>query len=344
MLKIQNFSILTVLFLGACFSKKQYTIPEMPIGWEIFDTSTDVSIRGLSPITEEIVWASGSQGTWLRTLDGGKTWQSGVIDGLDSVDFRDIEGLDAKTAIAVSAGQPAVIYKTLDGGQTWTKKYQGPGTAFLDGLSINHSHVYAVGDVVDGRWMVLESRDFGETWAWMELAPDGPDGGGSFAASGSTIIAEGDNIWFVAAGTHSKVYWSNNAGFHWESFNIPMLQGTDSQGAFSIDKIDQSTLVGVGGDFSQPDLATGNAMISIDSGRTWSLPKGNSPSGYRSGVLYFPRYHWLVAVGPNGSDFSKDVGENWTRFSDEGFHAVKMDHTKASVWASGSNGRIARLK
>ncbi|MCF1749826.1 WD40/YVTN/BNR-like repeat-containing protein [Mariniradius sediminis] len=337
------FYILSIFLLGACFSKANKDFPESPTTWEIFETGTDISIRGLSPITEQIVWASGSKGTWLRTLDGGNTWESGIIDGLDSVDFRDIEGLDAKTAIVVAAGQPAVIYKTNDGGQTWERKYEGPANAFLDGISVNQSHIYAIGDVVDGRWMVLESRDQGETWTWLELSPDGPDGGGSFAASGSTILADGDYIWFAAAGTNSKIYWSNNKGFHWEKFEVPMLQAEDSQGIFSLERIDQSTLVAVGGDFAKPDLSENNAMISLDSGKTWNLSKGNFPTGYRSGVAYFPRYNWLIAVGPNGSDFSKNVGENWERFSDEGFHAVKLDHTKTSVWASGANGRIARL-
>jgi photosystem II stability/assembly factor-like uncharacterized protein len=335
--------IFLIFLLSACFSKTKIEVPESPGDWEIFKTGTDISIRGLSPITEQIVWASGSKGTWLRTLDGGETWESGIIDGLDSVDFRDIEGLDAKTAIVVAAGQPAVIYKTNDGGQTWARKYEGPANAFLDGLSVNQSHIYAIGDVVDGRWMVLESRDQGETWTWLELSPDGPDGGGSFAASGSTILADGDYIWFAAAGTNSKIYWSNNKGFHWEKFEVPMLQAEDSQGIFSLERIDQSTLVAVGGDFAKPDLSENNAMISLDSGKTWNLSKGNFPTGYRSGVAYFPRYNWLIAVGPNGSDFSKNVGENWERFSDEGFHAVKLDHTKTSVWASGANGRIARL-
>lgn len=339
-----GFYLLPIFLLGACFSKSNEEIPDAPTSWEIFDTGTDVSIRGLSPVTHEIVWASGSKGTWLRTLDGGKTWESGVVDGLDSVDFRDIEGLDVKTAVAVAAGQPAVIYKTTDGGKSWIPKYQGPENAFLDGLSRNHSNIYAIGDVVNGKWMVLESKDEGDTWIWMELSPEGPAGGGSFAASGSTIISAGDNIWFAAAGTNSKVYWSNNLGFHWEKFDVPMLKETDSQGIFSLERIDQSTMVAVGGDYANPDLSKGNAMISLDSGKTWNLSNGDLPSGYRSGVVYFPRYHWLIAVGPNGSDFSKDVGENWSRFSNEGFHAVKLDHTKSSVWASGNNGRIARLK
>jgi hypothetical protein len=107
---------------------KKVVIPEKPLGWQKIETPTTASLRGLSPLTEQIAWASGSGGTWLRTLDGGETWESGIIDGLDSVDFRDIEGIDANTAIAMASGQPAVIYKTIDGGKTWTEKISGTRT------------------------------------------------------------------------------------------------------------------------------------------------------------------------------------------------------------------------
>ncbi len=112
---------LVILLLGAvgvfgCETVEKRIVIDSPKGWEILKTPTKASLRGLSPVTTEIAWASGSGGVWMRTVDSGKTWTSGIIDGLDSVDFRDIEAFDASTAIAMSSGQPAVIYKTTDGG------------------------------------------------------------------------------------------------------------------------------------------------------------------------------------------------------------------------------------
>jgi len=332
-----------LLLLGSCGKSKKTIIPEKPLGWKKIETPTKASLRGLSPVTEQIVWASGSGGTWLRTLDGGETWESGIIDGLDSVDFRDIEAFDANTAIAMASGQPAVIYKTKDGGKTWEKKYQGPEEAFLDGMAFYNNMGYAIGDVVDGKWMVLESKNQGENWQWMELSPPGPIGGGSFAASGSGILADADNIWFVSAGKDSKIYHSNNNGFHWENYITPVPQEEDSEGIFSFVRIDAEGMVAVGGDFSKPDLTGKNSAMSLDKGKSWTLTTGNPLSGYKSGVEFFSRFGWLIAVGPNGSDFSANRAEDWEKFSDEGFHAVKMDHTTTSVWASGANGTVARL-
>jgi photosystem II stability/assembly factor-like uncharacterized protein len=342
MKRILSILVITVLLLS-CGKSKKVVIPDKPTGWQKMETPTKASLRGLSPITEQIVWASGSGGTWLRTLDGGETWESGIIDGLDSVDFRDIEGIDANTAIAMASGQPAVIYKTTDGGKTWIKKYEGPKEAFLDGMTFVKNNGYAIGDVVEEKWMVLETKDMGETWKWMESSPPGPIGGGSFAASGSGILADEDNIWFASAGKDSKIYHSADNGFHWEKYSTPILKNEDSQGIFSVVRIDVDGLLAVGGDFTQADSSSNNSIVSVDKGKTWSLTTGKLPSGYRSGVAFFSRFGWLVTVGPNGSDFSTNRGNDWERFSEDGFHAVKVDRTTTSVWTSGSNGTVARL-
>ena len=342
MKKSQIIFCIAILIAG-CSENKRPKYPEKPLGWEQLITPTKSSLRGLSPLTEKIIWASGSNGTWLRTLDGGLTWDYGIVDGLDSVDFRDIEAIDANTAIVISAGQPAVIYKTNDGGKNWEKKFQGTESDFYDGMAFHKKRGYVIGDVVDGKWILIETKDEGENWSLLELSPSGPQGGGSFAASGSSILVDNDNIWFASAGKNSKIYHSRDNGYTWEVYFAPIIQQEDSHGIFSMTKLGGGIIVAVGGDFQTINENGKNLVISSDQGQTWRSGSGTPPSGYRSGVQYFPRFHWLVTVGPNGTDFSKDGGDNWEKFSNEGFHAVKLDKTSSSLWASGSDGRIARL-
>ena len=57
-----------------------------------------------------------SNGTILKTIDGGTTWttlSSGTTNDLNSVYFT-----DANTGYAV--GDTGTILKTIDGGTTWT--------------------------------------------------------------------------------------------------------------------------------------------------------------------------------------------------------------------------------
>ncbi len=337
-------NIISSFLLSSCQAPKAHEI-KAPLGWEILDTPTKSSIRGLSPLTEDIAWATGSNGLWMLTVDGGKTWEHGVIDRLDTVDFRDIEAFNAKTAVAVSAGQPAVIYRTNNGGKTWKKTYEGPNEAFLDGLSFEDKKKgFAYGDPVDGKLMVLQTLNGGKSWIALSTTPELAKGEAGFAASGSGILTKNNNIWIASGGTQSQVYYSENAGVDWKSFSVPILQGEASQGIFSMTFVKEGSIVAVGGDYKNPDSNNKNIALSIDHGNTWKLPKGKGPSGYRSGVAYFPKEGWLIAVGTNGSDYSTDGGNNWTKFSDQGPHAIKLSKNEGTLWVSGADGMIGKIK
>lgn len=338
--------ILLALSLGmALFSCKQEPIiPKRPTGWEIMSTPVDASLRGLSAITSEIAWASGSGGTWLRTIDAGKTWDHGVIAGLDTVDFRSIHGFDALTAIAVSAGQPAVIYKTTDGGETWILKHQESELAFLDGISFaDENRGYVFGDPVDGKWMILQTFNQGESWYSVSNLPNAKEGEAGFAASASSFLAEGTNLWLGSGGKEANLYRSNNQGETWEIFASPLLQGEASQGIFSVASVGNGEIYCVGGDYTLLDSTRNNAGLFLSEKQEWAKIQ-KSPTGYRSGVIYFPRFQWVLSVGPGGSDFSSDGGVNWENFSKDGFHSIRLGHAEESIWASGSGGKIGQLK
>lgn len=87
-------------------------------------------LRGVSAVSNLVAWASGSNGTFLRTTDGGLNWTVGTVPDASALDFRDIEA-DARTAyLLATAGK---IYKTTDGGEHWSLQYDNtsPGV-FLD--------------------------------------------------------------------------------------------------------------------------------------------------------------------------------------------------------------------
>lgn len=339
-------SLLYILSLGILFSCKTEEVktPESPLGWEIFESPVKASLRGLSPVTEEIAWATGSGGTWLRTIDGGKTWDYGVIDGLDSVDFRSIHAFDAVQAVAVSAGQPSVIYKTIDGGKTWSLKHQEIEEAFLDGITFSSpDQGFVFGDPVEGKWMILQTANQGESWYPVSNLPEAQNGEAAFAASASSLVADGNALYLGSGGTEANLHYSPDLGESWMKWKSPLVQGESTKGIFSVTSLGNGGVFLVGGDYVNMDDTVSNAASFNISNNEWDLP-ASAPKGYRSGVVYFPKLHWLIAVGPTGSDFSNDGGNSWKNFSPEGFHAVKLGHTDAAIWASGADGKIARLK
>ncbi len=78
------------------------------------DSGVKVRLRGISAVTPDIAWASGREGTVLHTTDGGKHWQAIKVPDAQDLDFRDVEGFDANTAVVLSIGpgEASRIYRT----------------------------------------------------------------------------------------------------------------------------------------------------------------------------------------------------------------------------------------
>lgn len=309
--------------------------------WKEFQTNGKASLRGLSPVSALVCWASGSKGTWLKTLDGGSTWEEGTIAGLDTVDFRSIHAFDAKTAVVASAGQPAVIYRTEDGGASWTKVHQEGGEDFFDAISfVDKKRGYVVGDPVGGKWMVLETLDGGRSWHTLASLPDALEGEAAFAASSSSMVTEKKNLFLATGGSASRLHTYSFSDKSWSVADLAgIAQKASAKGVFAMTRANGRLML-VGGDYTLLEDREGNSLI-------WENGKGRIPGtvpfGYRSGLAFTKKKNLLIAVGPAGSDASYDAGDTWVNFSKTGFHAVKTSSDGKAIWASGSQGRLGLL-
>src|SRR5437868_4902628 len=68
------------------------------------NSGTTQLLIAVSPVNSRVVWASGAGGTFVRTLDGGKTWTAGVVPGAEALQFRDVQGVSDKVAYLQSIG------------------------------------------------------------------------------------------------------------------------------------------------------------------------------------------------------------------------------------------------
>ena len=106
--------------------------------WQKQTIETDAGFRGLSVVSENVIWASGTGGTVIRTTDGGKNWSVIKVPEAEKLDFRDIEAFDANTAyiLSIGNGESSRIYKTIDGGKTWKLQFKNTNEkAFFDALA-----------------------------------------------------------------------------------------------------------------------------------------------------------------------------------------------------------------
>jgi photosystem II stability/assembly factor-like uncharacterized protein len=169
-------------------------------------------------------------------------------------------------------------------------------------------------------------------------------GEAAFAASGTGIVVQGrDKVWFGTGGASvARVFHSADRGRTWTVTSTPMPAG-NSAGIFSIAFTDERNGVAVGGDYLKPADARNNLLITRDGGRTWAVPGGTPPAGYRSAVAFLPGTRALIAVGTSGSDYSTDGGVNWIRIDSLAYNSVAFGRGPSAGWAVGPRGRIGRF-
>ena len=122
--------------------------------FDIEESHTTASLRGIHTVGTGVAWASGTNGTVLRTEDAGNLWQTCTIPpGAEKLDFRGIQAFDANTAIVMSSGtgDQSRLYKTTDGCQTWKLLFTNPDKeGFWDALLFNGAAQPGPGDLRGG--------------------------------------------------------------------------------------------------------------------------------------------------------------------------------------------------
>jgi len=313
--------------------------------WVKQSVNTTASLRGLSVVNEKVVWASGTGGTVIRTVDGGKKWDVVTVPGAEKLDFRDIEAFDANTAyiLSIGNGDASRIYKTSDGGKTWKLQFRNENPkAFFDAIACwDRTNCIAMSDPVDGHYLLISTTNGGATWKPIvsNKMPAAKDGEAAFAASGTCLITQGKtNAFLVSGGTDARVFRSIDRGMTWTVADTPMVKGTAGSGIFSIAMRTAVTGTLVGGDYEKPNERNANLAFTGDGGKTWY--KGEGLGGYRSAVADIGA-KWTIAVGTNGSDISYDSGATWKQIDKLSYNAVQAKG-KDAIWTVGEKGMVAK--
>lgn len=308
--------------------------------WEAGDSGTKASLRGVHNAGGGVAWASGSGGVVLRSEDDGYVWQQCAVppDG-ERLDFRGVWAWDANHALALSSGPgPASkLYETTDGCAHWQLVFTNPdATGFWDAIAFrDEQHGMLLGDPVNGQFVIYTTSDGGRHWARDESAGLAANPNeGAFAASNSSLALSrsGKDAYFGTAGPRVFHFHAGS----WTASKLASSPTAESTGIFSLQFRDAQHGVAVGGDYKRPKGRENAAWWSADGGANWQAA-ANPPGGYRSAVEWDQNSQFWIAVGTNGSDFSKDNGKTWAAFDTAPWNALSLP------WAVGPDGRIAML-
>jgi hypothetical protein len=335
--------------------------------WQIERSRTTAGLRGIHAVSANIAWASGTNGTVLRTLDGGQHWQAcSVPTGANRLDFRSVWAWDGDHAMVMSSGpgSESRLYSTHDGCRTWILVFANPDAGgFWDGLQFDGTRFGVIlGDPVQGSFTMFVTYDGGGQWTRQVnpcLRTMDPKQG-AFAASNQslTIVPIEDansspgtsvnhRIWFGTSG--GWLYGFELAPLEMISYTngnsaangcahvlaLPLASKGSAGGIFALAFHGKVDGVAVGGDYSQPRNGTNSAASTTDDIH-WRLAL-HPPAGYRSAVAWNVTDGSWIAAGPTGSDISWDNGSTWRPLDHGDWNALSLP------FAVGPDGRIARL-
>jgi photosystem II stability/assembly factor-like uncharacterized protein len=297
----------TLLFFLAVMNAHAQSGPQVQL------SHTAESLRGVSAVSRQIAWASGTHGTYLRTIDAGHTWTPAQLPGAEALDFRAVVAFSAVEAFLMSAGpgDQSRIYHTVDAGQHWQLQFTNSNPkGFFDSMAFwDATHGIVLGDPVPDETGELKFELFlttdGQTWTPIprsQLPPAEP-GEAAFAASNSCLA-------ILRATAQSPMQpWKSGA-------SAPRQLGKN-EGASAPGSNDPNIWFATGGRvarvFHSPDL-----------GRTWQvfdtpITHGPDSAGIFS-VAFRDATHGVIVGGdykhPNQDGdnlaFTSDGSKTWT--------------------------------
>lgn len=231
-------------------------------------------------------WIVGQMGTLVLTTDGGVTWESVKVDGID---IRSITFLDRQNGWIV--GKDGKIFKSEDGGLTWNQRLFGGYPQDDDFYDIEFRGE-GLGFIL-GYHGVFVSEDGGDDWEnyWLPIVYNR-------GAWNMSILDE--NIGFLLGSKWTDadpelLYKTTDGGKHWTS--VPGSNASILRTVLTIGFVDEDTGWAGGGVI----------MKTADGGVTWTCQ--SEEATVRQFGFIDARYGF--AAGGRAILRTVDGGENW---------------------------------
>ena len=286
-------------------------------------------LRSVYFLDQDHGWVAGSNGTLLRTTDGGETWKRLLPltrDTLHDVYFanenvgwlvveRDL--LKLKT----NDEPRSYLLKTEDGGFSWRR-------VFLKSADVNVRLVRAIFADTQHGWVfgetgiVYGTRDGGEHWV-RQASPT------KHLLLGGAVV-DYSRVWLVGAG--ATIVQTSDGGTTWQSGIV-----RDDQNV----RFTAASFVGQNSGWAVG--AAGRIFKTIDSGRTWFAVAANVDSDLLDVKFVNANEGWIA--GSQGILLhTNDAGAHWTTQSNVTSHALQrlffLDRNHG--WAVGFGGTILK--
>lgn len=282
--------------------------------WTVQTSGVSTRLYGVKAVDQNVIWACGSSGVVLRSVNGGTTWVTKTPTDATQRNYG-MDAIDSLTAWVTSCDGSvnAKIWKTTDGGKTWVMQYAsadnfGDAVKFYD--ANNGIGWFDPIPYPSTKWEILVTTNGGTLWTRVDNKNIPPaDSVNSEYGAATALDILGTHAWFVGytavAGTPERVYHSTNRGLNWTVSTFPLAGGKSVGGYVAFSTTSRGCVV----------CTDGTSATTTDGGTTWKtyVTTGASFNSISS-VPNVPDMY--IAVGgsatPGQSYLSYDGGATWT--------------------------------
>jgi photosystem II stability/assembly factor-like uncharacterized protein len=226
-------------------------------------------LTALDFLDDRLGIAVGHDSMILATSDGGETWTKSFSAESEQRPLLDV--LFVKKDFAVAVGAYGAYYDSTDGGKTWNGRK----------ITQDDKHFNTVVELGEGRLLILgeagtilESSDWGKTWAPMASPYKGSLFGALIANDGAVI----------AFGMRGRIFRSTDKGKTWKPVENP-----STASLIGGEKLPDGSLVIAG--------TAGTALVSRDAGLTFVPIKTGTTRALAKPILGAPDTILLLGEG-----------------------------------------------
>lgn len=317
------------------------SVVAQPATWTDLSERDDRHWIAISAPQPQVIWLAGTAGTVALSIDAGTSW-SYSQPGPATLEFRDIEALDAQRAYALSVGENgnSRIYYTANGGRSWTLGYRAPSAMFINCIALSkRGELWGYADSLNGRWELIRSAD-GRNWITASNVTNTPPlfGEGGFAASGQ-CVRHHDGRWAIGTGNAAtaRVLTKNDLGIRFQVQATPMPAGA-MRGITTVWPMSDKRLLVAGGDLQNPQSEPALYLWQDNSWQALPAPPFTGPI-YSLSVSASK----LLVTGPNGAASTPIDKWQWTLESDANLWTSTCLTAASQCFVAGRNGLVARL-
>lgn len=275
-----------LIFSGILSLTFLYSQPPIDEGWvEIGNAAYNSQLYDIEFISQTTGFAVGNGGTFLKTTDGGQTWEAhniGVNYALYQIQFTSPDNGYIRGGNNPSGNSFGKVLHTTDGGNTWTEVYT---------LNNNLNDIYFINDstgFASRHALISKTTDYGQTWTnYIQPSTVYDIRKARFANFNKGVyIHNGYNI-----------YLTEDAGETWDSTYT--VTGSVSSDICYADNAHAFSLFG------------NRLYVSSDTGTTWTF-KNNIPSSINRISFYSKLVGYGFGKEANFIYRTNDGGANFT--------------------------------